>query len=288
MAQDAATAPRPLRLRAIGCDILSRPIHHCAARSRHAVDVVFLRRGLHTEPPTLRGRLQAEIDSTGPEYDAVVLAYGLCGGATAGLRAGRIPVVLPRAHDCITLFLGGRERYDAQFADEPPTYWYVQDQLERDDGSAPAVLGAGADSDEALRATYETYLQRYGRDNADYLMETLGQWRSHYGRAAFVDMGIADATAAQARARAEAERRGWRFERLAGDLDLIRRLLDGDWEDDFLVLQPGERLAMSYDAGVVRAVGPSDGAGPADSERPYSPARATGRSASRPDRYAPR
>jgi hypothetical protein len=31
----------------------------------------------------------------------VVLAYGLCGGATAGLRAGSIPLVVPRAHDCI-------------------------------------------------------------------------------------------------------------------------------------------------------------------------------------------
>jgi hypothetical protein len=35
------------------------------------------------------------------------------------------------------------------------------------------------------------------------------------------------------------ERRGWRFERMAGELPPIRRLLEADWTDDFLVLQPG-------------------------------------------------
>ena len=34
----------------------------------------------------------------------------------------------------------------------------------------------------------------------------------------------------------------------------MRRLVDGDWgAEDFLVLQPGERLAMSYDEAVIRA-----------------------------------
>ena len=33
----------------------------------------------------------------------------------------------------------------------------------------------------------------------------------------------------------------------------FRRLLDGDWERDFLVVRPGERVVMSYDDDVVRA-----------------------------------
>ena len=57
----------------------------------------------------------------------------------------------------------------------------------------------------------------------------------------------------QSTARDDAERRGWRFEKLAGDVVLVRRLLDGDWERDFLVVRPGERVVMSYDDDVVRA-----------------------------------
>ena len=41
---------------------------------------------------------------------------------------------------------------------------------------------------------------------------------------------------------------------MEGNLVLVRRLLDGDWGEDMLILQPGERLAMSYDEQVVKAV----------------------------------
>jgi hypothetical protein len=244
-----------MRLHAIACDVLARPVYLCAARSPQVVDITLFRRGLHNEPPELRTRLQAAIDGTEPGYDAIVLGYGLCGGATAGIVARDIPVVLPRAHDCITLFLGARERYTAEMQG-PATYWYVADQLERGDGykAGTSGLAIGSDTDAEIEATRAEYVAKYGEDNADYLMEVLGGWRAHYGRAAFVSMGVADETAGQTVAREEAERRGWAFETLEGSMILLRRLLDGDWADDMLVLQPGERLAMSWDDGVVKAV----------------------------------
>jgi hypothetical protein len=258
----------PKRILSITCEVLARSVYLCAARSPHIVDVHLNRRGLHDDPPDLRSILQGQIDAAGAPYDAVVLAYGLCGGATAGLRAGAIPLVVPRAHDCITLFLGSRDRYTAEFTGRPGTYWYVQDYVERsEDGSA--FGGVGALSDAAARSTYEEYVERYGEDNAAYLMEAMGAWRSHYDRAAFIDMGVADRTAVQAteeRARSDAERRGWAFERLAGELLLVRRLIDGDWDEaDMLVVQPGERLAMSYDERVIRAERvPPEGPSPAE------------------------
>ena len=245
-----------MRLLALTCEVLARSVYLCAARSPHVVDVRLNRRGLHDDPPNLRTILQAEIDEIAARYDAVVLAYGLCGGATAGLRAGAIPLVVPRAHDCITLFLGDRARYLAEFTANPGTYWYVQDYLERtDDGSAFGWVGAV--SDASARATYEDHVAKYGEDNAAYLMEAMGGWRSHYDRAVFVEMGVAPpeaAATAEARARDDANRRGWQFAILAGGLLLVRGLLDGSWTPkDYLVLQPGERLAMSYDERVIRA-----------------------------------
>ena len=56
----------------------------------------------------------------------------------------------------------------------------------------------------------------------------------------------------------EADRRGWAFEQIEGSMVLLRRLLRGDWNEDMLILQPGERLAMSYDDGIVKAV-PGEG-----------------------------
>jgi hypothetical protein len=244
-----------MRLKVIGCEVLARPIYLCAARSPHIVDVTFLRRGLHETPPDLRACLQEEIDRVGPEYDAAVLVYGLCGGATAGLRAGSVPLVVPRAHDCITVFLGSRDRYREEFTSHPGTYWYALDYLEREDttSSSTGMLGIGAGTDAELQVAYEQYVELYGKDNADYLMETLGGWKDHYDRAAFVDMGVGDTTAIEARARAEAQGRGWLFERIAGDLSLVRRAVEGDWDADYLVLQPGLRLAQTYDEDVIAA-----------------------------------
>ncbi len=245
-----------MRLLALTCEALARATYLSAARSPHVVDVRLNRSGLHDDPPGLRTLLQAQLDEIATPYDAVVLSYGLCGGATAGLTARSVPVVVPRAHDCITLFLGSRERYAAEFTGRPGTFWYVQDYVERsEDGGA--FGGVGATSDAAARATHAEYVAKYGQDNADYLMEVLGGWREHYSRAAFVDLGLGDPNAestVETQAREEAASRGWTFDRLAGNLVLVRRLIDGDWDPaDFLVLQPGERLAMSYDDAVIRA-----------------------------------
>ena len=248
-----------LRLRAIACEVLARPIYYCAARSPNVVDVAFLHRRLHETPLRLRDRLQAEIDAAGeadPGYDAVVLAYGLCGGASAGVTASRIPLVVPRAHDCITLLLGSRARYEAEFAAHPGTYWYAPDFLERSDadprGSTIGLFGIGSNPDVEPGVAYADYAARFGDDNAAYLMEMMGSWRDHYDRAAFLDTGMGDA-AAEGKVRRAAEERGWLFERLTGDLKLFRRLLAGAWGDDFLVLEPGQRLAMSYDSSIARA-----------------------------------
>lgn len=244
-----------MKLHAIACDVVARPVYLCAARSPHVVDITLHKRGLHNEPVNLRAQLQATIDATPPGYDAIVLGYGLCGGATAGIVARDIPVVLPRAHDCITLFLGARERY-AEETKGAATYWYVADQLERgnDYAAGTSGLAIGSDTDAQIAATRAEYVEKYGEDNADYLMEVLGGWKAHYGRAAFVSMGVTDETASAAIAREEADRRGWAFESIEGSMILLRHLIDGDWERDMLVLQPGERLAMSWDDDVVKAV----------------------------------
>lgn len=244
-----------MKLLVIACDVLARPVYLCAARSPHVVDIRLFARGLHNEPGKLRDILQHEIDGVEPGYDAIVLGYGLCGGATAGIAARSVPLALPRAHDCITLFLGARERYEEEFS-ASTTYWYVNDQVERNQGYNAKSIGLGVtgDNDDDMEAIRAEYVEKYGEDNADYLMEIMGAWKTHYQRAAFVGMGVADEGASVAYAREQAERRGWAFDQLEGSLVLLRKLIDGDWDEDILTIQPGERLAMSWDEGVVKAV----------------------------------
>ena len=240
-----------MKLRCLGCEALARVLYLCAARSPHIVDVELFKLGLHNDPSDLRGRLQERIDDAGAEgYDAVLMGYGLCGQATNGLVARDVPVVIPRAHDCITLFLGARERYKDQFDNHPGTYWYALDYVERNESSG-TTLALGASVDTTIRPLYQEYVEKYGADNADYLMEVMGAWQSHYQRSVFIDMGIGSSEAVEAKARGEAARRGWTFERVTGDLVLIRRLIEGDWADDFLVLEPGQQISMTYGEDIV-------------------------------------
>ncbi len=247
-----------MRLVALTCEVMARSAYYAAAQSPNVVDIRLNRRGLHDNPPELRRTLQGEIDEITDPYDAIVLAYGLCGGSAAGIVARHVPVVVPRAHDCITLFLGSRQAYQTQTVEHPGTYWYVQDYMERGSDSG-AFAGLGANTDDAIARIREEYVEKYGEDNAEYLMEVMGAWRDHYSRAAFIDMGIGDPTETRARAQAEAEAREWAFDPLNGSYVITKRLIDGDWaEDDYLILQPGERLEMSYDEAVIKAV-PTDG-----------------------------
>ncbi len=241
-----------MRLKCLGCEVLARPLYFSAATSPHIVDIELLQRGLHDRPAGLREALQARIDdvSTG-HYDAIVLAYGLCGQAAGGLVAREIPVVIPRAHDCITLLLGSRERYRDQFERYPGTYWYALDYLERDDGSG-STLAMGAGTEEQLQNAYQEYIEKYGKDNADYLMETMGAWQRYYQRAAYIDVKVRESTAVEGAAKAQAARRGWIFERLEGDLVLLRRLLLGEWEGDFLVVSPGKEITPTVDEDIIR------------------------------------
>jgi hypothetical protein len=171
-----------MRLKVISCEVLARPLYLNAARSPHIVDIELLKRGLHNTPALLRQQLQERVDQADNQgYDALLLGYGLCGQAVAGLSADQTQVVIPRAHDCITLFLGSRERYNQQFQETPGTYWYAHDYIERDDGAGTALsMGSGSDTD--LQAVYGEYVAKYGKDNADYLMEVMGAWQKHYQR----------------------------------------------------------------------------------------------------------
>lgn len=241
-----------MRLKCLSCEALTRMVYLCAAQSPHLVDVELVRIGLHNEPINLRVLLQQKIDALSrKDFDAVALAYGLCGQATLGLVAREIPLILPRAHDCITLFLGSRARYQEQFEGNPGTYWYSLDFIERKEASGTFVsLGASVDSTNT-QAKYEEYVAKYGVDNAEYLMEVMGAWQSHYNRAAYIDLGVGDGTLLEAQTAREANNRGWKYERLTGNLTLIRRLLSGEWDQDFLVIQPGQEVTMSYDENVI-------------------------------------
>lgn len=238
---------------ALTCEALARSVYAAAAESPHTVAVRLYRQGLHNTPKRLRETLQGQIDAIQPgECDAILLAYGICGTSTVGLSCPHTPLVMPRTHDCIALYLGSHARYQQEFDANPGTYWYSLDYMERNEPGSNVALGAItlANMDEV----YDEYVEKYGKENADYLMEVMGEWGKHYNRAVFIDMGIGDGSQFEQMAQEEAARRGWLFERKQGNQRMIRMLIHGDWaEDEFLVVPPGYRICQTGAEGLIKA-----------------------------------
>jgi hypothetical protein len=98
----------------------------------------------------------------------------------------------------------------------------------------------------------ETLVAQYGEENADFLMDTLGDWLQSYRKVAFIDTGVGDTAHYLKIVEDQARERGWEMEQVAGSRVLIERLLSGHWpEEDFLVLAPGAQVAASWDEGIV-------------------------------------
>ena len=238
-----------MRLLLVGCGVLVRELSDAIARSPHLVDAQYLPAGLHdTGAKPMRESIQDAVDAAeGKSYDAILLGYALCGTGLAGVRARSIPLVLPRAHDCITLLMGSREVYQQYFDAHPGTYFRSVGWVERADELVEQVAGMG------MASGLEELVEKYGEEDGQYLYRELMSYKRSYSRLTFISTGLEVNDSFQQSAQAEAAARGWAFEELTGSLALFRRLLSGDWQDDFLMVPPHHRIVATYNDDIVAA-----------------------------------
>ena len=244
------TAECGMLLKLIACNVFTREACWCIARSPHVIDVQFLELGEHIHPDRLRETIQTEIDRTeesAKTYDAILMLYGLCGNAGVGLRARKTKLVLPRAHDCCTILLGSRERFKEHFEDNPSMPFSSSGYMERgeyyirtDEGDGKIHYG---DQFAAL-------VEQHGEENARYIWEAMHP-KSPGGsgdQVIFIDLPETAPLGHAERFREKAGTEGKECVRLDGSIELIRKLLDGEWDpESFLIVEPGRQTVGVYD-----------------------------------------
>lgn len=254
------SGPAPRRkFKFIGCEILYREACFLAATGSAQVDVEFLRKGLHDlETPDMVARVQAAVDAVDLQtgYEAILLGYARCNDGLVGVAARQLPLVIPRAHDCITLFFGSRRAYREYFDRHPGTYylttgWSERNRFDQGGYSRPAYGQQGVMGKLGLTESYEELVEKYGKENADFILAVTGDWLKHYNRFLYLSMGVCEEADFIEAARREAGERGWELENRSGDLSLLRRLFAGDWDEDFVVVAPGQRIAARNDERVL-------------------------------------
>jgi hypothetical protein len=247
------------RMKFIGCEIIYREACSLAATSPHRVDVEFLLKGLHDLPrEDMLAKIQQAVDAATPEsgYGAVLLGYARCNDGLVGLKARQIPLIIPRAHDCITFFFGSRAAYREYFDQHPGTYymttgWTERNEFGEDGYSRPAYGMEGVMAKLGLTEPYDVMVAKYGKENADYIIESLGGWQKSYCRSLYLEMGVCDERPFIDQAKARAAEQNWEFEVRKGEWSILKRLFQGDWDQDFVIVPPGGAIVARNDDGVL-------------------------------------
>lgn len=177
--------------------------------------------GLHIHPPRLHEELQSMIDGVDPQREMILLGFGLCSNAVVGLHSARQTLVLPRVHDCVPLFLGSRAAYQIQAEQELGTYYLTKGFIE------------GVDENSIL--SYERLEDKYGREKTDHILKAM---LKNYSRLALINTGNYRLEHYRQIACRAAQRLGLRYEEIPGSNTMIRKLIFGPWDDDFLIIPP--------------------------------------------------
>jgi hypothetical protein len=237
-----------MHYRLIACEVLAREVGVCLQASPHYIDIEFTSRNEHARVDDLRGFLQSKVDDvegSGVVYDAILLGFGLCGNATANLVARSVPIVMPRAHDCCTLFLGSRLKFKQYFQENPsqPFHSAGFDEHPCTERSPVQVNGWLPPVTKG-----DTLGEKYGAEDARELGAMLDSAAAAHPVEYYIDIPETQDLDILKQCRTDARKRRRHLEVIPGDLRLIRKLLYGQWApSEFLIVRPGQRSAGTYD-----------------------------------------
>jgi hypothetical protein len=180
--------------------------------------------GLHLKPQELKRVLQERIDEASRSAEAVILGYGLCSMAVVGLHATTATLVVSRSDDCIAIFLGSCADYKQQASTEPGTYYLTKGWIEV--GDSPF-------------SEHDKLVAKYGEAKAMRMMKlTL----KNYTRLAFINTGAYNLDTYRDYARRASEKFDLRYEEIDGSSALVQKMIAGPWDDEFVVVSPGETI----------------------------------------------
>jgi hypothetical protein len=182
--------------------------------------------GLHTDPKSLKKALQNTMDSSAPHIETILLGYGLCSQAVVGLRSRSHTLIIPRVDDCIAIFLGSAAEYQKQCSMVPGTYYLTKGWIE---------------SDNTPFSECDILIERYGQKIAKRIIK---QILKNYTRLAFINTSNNKLECYREHARSMAERFNLRYEEIQGSAALIKKMLYGPWNEEFVIIPPDKAVSF--------------------------------------------
>ena len=228
-----------MRIYSIVCGMLDDFFTKAAANSPHEIKIDMIDKKLHTEPEKLKREIQLRLDALKPEWDFVVLGFGLCGGALNGIKSGKHTLIIPRCHDCISLFLGSKELYsDIVKKYQNRCYWFTPSFYKQ------KFLLIKKFRQERI----EEYKEQYDEETSQYLIDVeLGPLFKYTHLNLIDDLENPDNTLCQ-EAYILAEEFNWQVNKFNIGDSLFNAMYRGDFnENDFLTVIPNKTVMQSMD-----------------------------------------
>ncbi len=201
----------------VACRTLEDELSVAREKTGRAYETFWIESGLHNTPHRLLERVQAALDGCAG-FSRVLLAFGFCGNAMAGLRTGDFELVLPRADDCISLLLSS----PARRASILHTYFLTRGWLR---------------GERTLWDEYQYAVAKYGEETGRALFAELLAGYRYLG---VIDTGCYPLSEIEAQTARIAGGLGLERTVLSGSPDYLCELLAGPWEESrFLVFPPG-------------------------------------------------
>lgn len=211
-------------IKIIACAVVAEELRELRVAEE---DIITLEFGLHVNPEELKKTLQREIDSVTGECD-ILLGYGLCSNAAVGLKSDTRRLVIPGVDDCIALFLGSKAEHVRRLAEEPGTYFLTKGWVE----AADLPLNE-----------YLALVEKYGEKRATRVTKVM---YANYTRVALINTGNYCIEHCRDFAKMMAEFLELGFEEIPGSNRLLEKMLAGDWDNEFIVIPPGEEITLDH------------------------------------------
>lgn len=210
----------------IACRTIADELNMVASGVGCKYPILLIESGLHLSPDLLKKRIQEELSRIA-NVERVLLAFGFCGNALLGITPLTFEIVFPRVDDCITLLLGsyGKRR---EISREMGTYFLTKGWL---------------DYETNIWSDYQKTLIKYGKEKTDRLYKTILE---NYKRLAVIETGAFQLDSFLERTKYIARDLKLKHQVIPGTLSYIEKLLTGPWDEDFVIVGPGEAVTLEH------------------------------------------
>lgn len=237
---------------AIVCDVMKNEFTRYKNEAGNNLECIFLEQHLHNTPDIMNKRLQEVIDSIDGDYDKILLGYGLCSNGVVNLKSDKHEIIIPKVDDCISLFLGSKERYLEEFSKDPATYYLCRGWIEY--GGDPYrgfLLWTGQENmiPESWMSNRKVYGQKYDREMAEYLFVEM---MKNYNQVTLIDNNdLEEIHSRYARDMVDFMgkmlKKEVRLKIIKGSTKFLSRLAQCRFdEDNFLKINRGEKILQQH------------------------------------------